>query len=85
MFNKKGGAILIISIVLVFLILVSVISYFVFSKNGFGSNRTLPIDVCVYDSEKYITCGTAFVLVSEGVEYPLVANEKFYFPKEKAT
>ncbi len=78
MINKKGKAIFIVVLVLIFLLVVGVIIYFVISK---GNKRILPADVCVYDNEKYITCGTAFVLVSEGVEYPLVANEPFYFPQ----
>lgn len=82
MLNKRGKAILIIAIVLVLAIVTSIIIYFAVDKNGLGNKRMLPADVCVYDSEKYITCGTAFVLVSEGVEYPLIANEPFYFPQE---
>ncbi len=32
-------------------------------------------------SSKALTCGTAFILVLEGKEYPLEANERFYFPQ----
>jgi len=45
------------------------------------SSKAIPGDVCIYNSEKYIICGTPFVLVSEGKEINLVANEPFYFPQ----
>ena len=86
MLNKNRKSIIVIAIALVLVIVGSVIIYFAINKNGLWNRRTLPTDVCVYDEQKYITCGTAFVLSSGGllyerVEYPLVANEKFYFPQ----
>jgi len=80
-FNKKGRTSLIVIIVLAVAVLVSVIFYFLFDENNGEKGKTLPIDVCVYDNGKYLTCGTAFVLVLEGVESSLVANEPFYFPQ----
>ena len=77
--NKVGKLTSVILVVVAAIIILGVIVYFV--RNKTFSNELLKSDVCVYNNEKYITCGTAFVLVSEGVEYPLVANEAFYFPQ----
>lgn len=76
--NKKGRTVFIVIIILAVVIAAGILVYFAI---GGRSGRTLPTDVCIYDNEKYITCGTAFVLVSEGVEYPLITNEPFYFPQ----
>ena len=78
MIKNKRGSLALIIIILAIIIIGGIIAYFVI--RGSSSKRILPADICVYDNEKYITCGTAFVLVSEGIEYALVANEAFYFP-----
>jgi len=45
------------------------------------NKTTLSEEICVYDSEKYLTCGKDYTLVSEGDEYNLKANEPFYLPQ----
>lgn len=77
--SKKGSSVIVILAIILIIVVVGVIVYFV-SDKIFKSNQLSP-DKCIYDAKKYITCGTAFVLVSKGIEYPLVANEKFYFPQ----
>ena len=76
--DKKGRLSLIILVIVLLITIAGAITYFAYNK--YSKNNLLKLDTCVYNSEKEITCGTAFVLVLEGVEYPLVANEAFYFP-----
>jgi len=78
--NEKGGLVFIIIIVLAVVIIGGSISYFVISGKS-GNGGTLSADICVYDSEKYLTCGTSYTLVSEGVEHDIIANEPFHFPQ----
>ncbi|MBU0906959.1 MAG: hypothetical protein KKD18_00515 [Nanoarchaeota archaeon] len=77
--SKKGGSPLIITIIVLVIIAGGVIAYFI-NNNGNGG-ETLPEDICIYNDEKQITCGAAYVIVLEGSEYPLTANEPFYFPQ----
>ena len=76
--NKKGSLVIVILVIVIIVLIAGVVAYFV--SNKIFKSKLSP-DKCIYDSKKYITCGTAFVLVSEGIEYPLVANKPFYFPQ----
>lgn len=77
---KKRKGLLITLLVIIALVLIASI-IFIYLSLGSSKDNQLDRDVCVYDHQKYITCGAAFILVSEGIEYPLVANERFYFPQ----
>lgn len=65
--------------IILFIVLISIAIYFFMIKTSEKLN--LPKDICVYDDRKDITCGTAFVIVLEGIEYPLTANEPYNFPE----
>ena len=75
--NKRGSTliwILIIAFILMIILVTGIVVYIMFSK------EKLAPYTCKYDSKKYITCGTAFVLINEGKEYSLKVNKPLYFP-----
>ncbi len=53
------------------------------SQENAKPQKTLGLMVCEYDSEDYLTCGSSWTIVSEGVEYNLQANEPLSIGRNK--